>query len=407
MTGPLKGVLRRVAAFAGLARLVIGAGLLCWVAAVAVAQTPLKEPGIGGTGHQPGEGNGIGGTGTPQDRAPTGIVGTITGFGSILVNNFEIDYPAGTQAKSDLDEAIDAKSLRIGQVVEIEAEGQGEHLRARRIGVRYEVSGPIESIDRASGNIRVLGQTVATGQSAAGQPGSPGSGSAGNLVAGDTVKVSGLRRADGVIVASLIDKADPRKPVWLRGHVDKADENGFTLNGVRVTPSGPDRALKPAAGEEIGILGVYSQGRLAPARIARLPKVPFEGRTARLSIEGYVASRGGKEQFLGGLSLDPRATAGDLRPGSRVIIEGRMGNGRFVPAIVRQPQFGRSIRENRLMRENRFMRERGGPVHPHEHKLWRSGGNSPHQAHPDSRGIRAPSRAPAHRGFWRRGRGRR
>jgi hypothetical protein len=61
-----------------------------------VAQSRLNDPGIGGTGDQPGEGNGIGGTGQPFNRNPgiggTGIIGTITGFGSILVNGYEVDY---------------------------------------------------------------------------------------------------------------------------------------------------------------------------------------------------------------------------------------------------------------------------------------------------------------------------
>ena len=81
-------------------------------ASAARATSRAKGTGIGGTGYQPGEGNGIGGTGTPQTRAEaTGIIGTITGFGSIFVNNYEVDYTANTPAKSDLGEVLDAKSL--------------------------------------------------------------------------------------------------------------------------------------------------------------------------------------------------------------------------------------------------------------------------------------------------------
>jgi Domain of unknown function (DUF5666) len=400
MTGPFEDVLRCRTILTGLARPVIAVALLCFIAAAALAQNSSKDPGIGGTGHQPGEGNGIGGTGAPQNGA-TGVIGTITGFGSILVNDLEIDYQPGTPAKSDLGEALDAKSLRVGQVVEIEAEGEGKHLRARQIGVRYEVAGPIDSIDRASGNIRVLGQTVATGHSVSGRPGGgSGPGSAGDLAVGDTIRVSGLRGADGVIVASRVDKAEPRSPVWLRGHVDKVEASGFTLNGVRVAPSGSGQALKPAAGEEVAILGAYSEGRLTPARIVKLPKVPFAGRTARLSIEGYVASRGGG-QLIGGLNLDAGGRAQDLRPGSRVVVEGRMGNGRFIPVIVRQPRFDRSIRENRSLRE------RGGPVNPHKRQLWRDSHALPRQARPAPPAAHRPWRAPAHRGPWRPGRGRR
>jgi hypothetical protein len=374
--------------------------MLCFFAAAGLAQ----GQGIGGTGNQPGEGNGIGGTGTLQNQ-PTGIIGTITGFGSILVNNYEVDYSGDTQTKSDLDDVREAKSLRIGQVVEIEADGQGKRVRARRIVVRYEVAGPIESIDRASGTIRVLGQTVVVGHDGMGQPGNLASGSIANLAVGDTVKVSGLRRTDRTIVASRIDKAEPGKPVWLRGQVDKAEDGAFVLNGVRVVPTAPDPALRPAAGEEVALAGVYVQGRFTPARVVRLPKTPFAGRPMRLSIEGYVGSRAGGGRFIGGLNLGE--TAGEFRPGDRVIAGGRIGNGRFIPTQVQRSQF------------HRQMRERGRPSHrPNEHKV-RPDGHSQHGArggyrgwngrpHPGMRGTRDMRRAPAHRGSWRRGgRGRR
>ncbi len=420
MMCPAGGALRRRVSLAGPGQFAIAVAMLCFFAAAGLAQ----GQGIGGTGNQPGEGNGIGGTGTLQNQ-PTGIIGTITGFGSILVNNYEVDYSGDTQTKSDLDDVREAKSLRIGQVVEIEADGQGKRVRARRIVVRYEVAGPIESSDRASGTIRVLGQTVVVGHDGMGQPGNLASGSIANLAVGDTVKVSGLRRTDRVIVASRIDKAEPGKPVWLRGQVDKAEDSAFVLNGVRVVPTAPDPALRPAAGEEVALAGVYVQGRFTPARVVRLPKTPFAGRPMRLSIEGYVGSRAGGGRFIGGLSLG--GTAGEFRPGDRVIAGGRIGNGRFIPTHVQQSQF------------HRFMRDRGRPDHrPNDRKFRRDGhsprgfgrdGHSQHRfgrdgraqhgphggyggwrgrPHPGMQGHRGMQRAPAHRGYGGRGgRGRR
>ncbi len=135
--------LRRWIAFAGASWAIPATAALCILASAAFAQTSNTggTGGIGGTGHAPGEGNGIGGTGAPQATI-TGISGTITGFGSIFVNEYEVDYTAGTPAKSDIEDKLDTQSLRIGQVVEIEAEGEGQHLHARRIAVRYEVARP-------------------------------------------------------------------------------------------------------------------------------------------------------------------------------------------------------------------------------------------------------------------------
>jgi hypothetical protein len=403
MAWRLKGGLGRRAHLAGPCLWAILIAVLCCLAVcdIAEAQSP-KDYGIGGTGHQPGEGNGIGGTGQPQQTA-TGIVGTVTGFGSILVNGFEIDYSAETPTKSDLNDVPDARSIRVGQVVEIEAAGEGKRLRARRIAVRYEVEGPIESIDRASGNIRVLGQTVAAGQSIIG---TSQQGSLSDLAVGDTVKVSGLRRADGAVAASRIDKAAAGSPAWLRGRVDNAQDRAFTLSGVRIAGPAFDQGLRPAPGEEVAVFGVYSAGTFSPAKITRLPVEPFAGRIAHLSIEGFVRDRNGNGRFIGGLNLGDGGTSAKLRSGDRVIVDGRIGDrGRFIPASVQPPRF------------NPAARQQGGRAGPFDRR-GRQDSRAPSPGHPDLRGARGGRWMPRHemhrdgrrwqnRGSPRRGRYRR
>lgn len=57
--------------------------------------------GIGGTGIKP-ESGGIGGTGIQANGiGGTGIVGVITGFGSICVNNLEVNYFSNTPVDLD------------------------------------------------------------------------------------------------------------------------------------------------------------------------------------------------------------------------------------------------------------------------------------------------------------------
>jgi hypothetical protein len=361
---------------------------LCTFAAGAIAEAPpSRDPGIGGTGHQPGEGNGIGGTGAPQARSnATGIIGTVTGFGSIFVNGFEVGYSDSTPTKSDLGNVPDSRSIRVGQVVEIEAEGEGKQLRARKIGVRFEVAGPIEVIDHASGNIRVLGQTVAAGQSIIGP--SP-SGSLKDLAVGDAVHVSGLRREDAVIVASRIDKAGEGSPAWLRGRVEKAGEDGFILSGIHIGRPASDRALAPAVGEEAGVLGAYSAGTLRPAKITRLPKDPFAGHIARLSIEGFVRGHNGNERFIGGLNIGGMGAA-NFRAGDRAIAEGKIGDhGRFILDTVRPAQFNRGIFQ------------RGGRAAPPGHKVQQDGRPPAAKGRPGSLG--AGGRQPPHRELHRDG----
>lgn len=306
-----------------------------YLLSAALAESPRTEgSGIGGTGHQPTEGNGIGGTGGPLSKSArtTGIVGAVTGFGSIFVNGYEIDYSPETETHSDLDERLDAKSIGLGQVVEVEAVGEGKRLRARKIALRYEVRGPIEAIDRASGKIRVLGQTVAGGQSLVATPRS-GGGSLNDLAVGDMVHVSGLRREDAVIVASRIEKTATAGQAWLRGRVESVDAGGFTLNGVRIEQRAADGVSRPAVGEEAAALGAYSAGKFRPAKIVRLPKIPFAGRVSYLSIEGFV----GGIDIGGGKSKN-------LRAGDRVVVDGKIGEGgRIIPDKVRPSGFDRAF----------------------------------------------------------------
>lgn len=155
--------------------------------------------GVGGTGAHPG-GGGIGGTGAPQDEGGvggTGIVGTITGFGSICVNGVEVHFdnkvvlsenglPAGSQR------------LAIGQVVAVEAQPSRRGLEARSIAILNAYEGPVTGLASGDTPMRVMGQPVRV---AAGARVAPG------LHIGEPVRVSGLRNAQGEVVASRVDRA--------------------------------------------------------------------------------------------------------------------------------------------------------------------------------------------------------
>ena len=187
----------------------------------ALAANPCKNgvDGLGGTGspHEtPGslspapKSDGLGGTGRalqPEPRqAPkaangdglggTGIVGTITGFGSICVNGVRVQYDAATPVESQ-GRLVGAETLAIGQVVAVDASGNGPEVKARSISVLYDVIGVITSVDMDKRRVSVMGQVVDLGQLR-------GGGAAGGLAPGQFIKVSGLRRTDGAVAASFI-----------------------------------------------------------------------------------------------------------------------------------------------------------------------------------------------------------
>jgi Domain of unknown function (DUF5666) len=309
------------------------------VPTITIAQSRLSDPGIGGTGHQPGEGNGIGGTGQPFNQNPgiggTGIIGTITGFGSILVNGYEVDYAPEQPINSDFGTSMHADALRVGQVVEVEAEGDGGHLKARTIAVQHEVAGRIESVDRASSTLVVLGQTVSAQSGIIADKNGQSVRSTSDLAVGDSIEVSGLRRDDGVIAASRIEKRAAAGPSLIRGTVTGVGNGGFAVSGYQLALA-PNRS-SPTVGTRVAVTGSISGGSFVPRRVERVPETPFGGRLKRLSIEGFVGRGSGSTLSVRGMPLAATKGAAQSRVGERVIINGPLDEHRHLIPERMQP----------------------------------------------------------------------
>ena len=228
-----------------------------------------NDQGIGGTGISRGDDHGIGGT---------GIVGVIQRFGSIFVNGERIGYAPDVPVRID-GEAASVKALRIGHVARVVAQRQANGmLTTNRIDAVSEVVGPIESVK--GGEMTVLGQKVAwTGRE--------------NWRVGTQVAVSGLRRTDGVIVASLVEQ---RRNATARvtGPLER-DRDGLRIGGLRL--DGVDAAL---VGQRVQAEGrVASGGKLQISRARADDFSDLSGAT-RLSIEAYVRRVGTNLQLGSG-----------------------------------------------------------------------------------------------------------
>ena len=210
----------------------------------------VVERGVGGTGIAPTDQRtaerGIGGT---------GIVGVITGFGSVCVNRLEVALKGSLQVEVD-GHRIAGTTLRAGQVVAIGAEANGTGLRARSIAVRHEVSGPVEVINVGGNDVVIVaGQRVAVLPSTLGYKG---------LAPGDWVAVSGLRTADGTIVATRIDQRDPGQVV-VRGLLASGD-NGTWRIGTLALRSLPGRAA--SIGAQVAASGRYDETGLSVEEVS-------------------------------------------------------------------------------------------------------------------------------------------
>jgi hypothetical protein len=260
---------------------------------------PTVEGGIGGTGHAPREG-GIGGTGIlPAD---TGIVGTVTGFGSICVQGIEIHCEADTVIEVDGRSAT-ADDLAVGQVVEVVAAGFGDEVTAHRIVVRHELSGPVTDVDAAANRLFVLGQPVALSETTRTlAEGEEVAAEARAFAPGSFVDVSGMRRADGTLVASRISVVPERVAVNVSGSVQRRLDGSLAVGGTPIRAG--DDAVDFDAGAYVRVRGSWNGKSVAVADSTVIPALPFEGRVRRLELEGYLYQRQERQIRVGPWTIE-------------------------------------------------------------------------------------------------------
>ncbi len=288
----------------------------CASAPQQAALDPKNGDGLGGTGIKTAQvntrGDGIGGT---------GIVGTITGFGSIIVNGLELEFNTSTAVVSD-GRPASLQDLRIGQVVQGVARTQGGKLTLDTLDIQHAVTGPISAIDQSTQTMTVLGQRVRLnlgGDKAAADAFK-------TLQAGDVVSVSGQRLADGTIIATRVDQKHDDGRVIVRG-----DVSGLTATSVRIgdltVALSPDTTVSaPKAGGRVVVSGRMINGQFAPDVVNGGDLLPFGANVADVSLEAYAPANAGSAGPLNihgvtvtGAALPPGTVTND-----RIIVTGKI-----------------------------------------------------------------------------------
>ena len=123
------------------------------------------------------------------------IVGVVTGFASICVNDVEVHYDANTPV-FDNGNASKLANLTAGQMVMLTADRANDRLVARSIGMIDAVVGPIDKIDFKLMQVEVMGQTIQVDEATMQQLRA--------LEQGAVVRVSGHRLANGRVVATRV-----------------------------------------------------------------------------------------------------------------------------------------------------------------------------------------------------------
>jgi hypothetical protein len=257
------------------------AGLVVLLAASCTVADRLAERGIGGTGAP-----------ITSAAGDTGVLGTITGFGSVFVDGLEIGTDRVGSVLVD-GEARPLGDLRVGQVSKIVASGSGR-LEASAVEVVHEVSGPVES--SAPGKLVVAGQRVSlTGHTIGAVP-----------RAGAWIAVSGLRDVDGAIVATRLDQRAPGEVVLSGMLAGSGADLRIGDLPVRIQGAGV------ASGARVTLTGSLVDGVLIAQSSLPAAVDTFPASVGRVVIEGYV--RGADGRLSVGGSLTVAAGAGVAPP---------------------------------------------------------------------------------------------
>lgn len=200
----------------------------------------------------PGCGGGGDNGSSPTPTTVSGVSsGTITQKGSIFVNGTEFDTQGATLVMDGSISTIDTNDsvLKVGMQVEVQGDfsDQGLTGKAKQIKVKNMVLGAIDEVqalDTTVKSLQVLGQTVLV-DSASTRLG--GSLTFAALAAGPVVKVHGLPRADGTILASYLEQMstdlatfldDPTHFLEVKGPVSNLSGATFNIYGLTVDASG-------------------------------------------------------------------------------------------------------------------------------------------------------------------------
>ena len=284
-----------------------------------------------------------GGTGTGAQR--TIAVGTLSGFGSIIVNGVRYDESAATVDDDD-GQSRRRDELRLGMRTTIEAspvvvQAGVSTATASSVHIQSELGGPVASVDLAAGRLVVLGQTVAFDARTVVEGGTA------VLQAGAVVWVYGtLDAATGRIVATRIEPRSGATFYKIRGTVSAVDAAAgqLSIGALRVAFG----ALQPAPASSLlavgqrllvklattPVGGVWTALSLKAADATPLP----DG--AQLELEGRITAFTSATAFaVGGITVDasgasfPDGRAG-LALGTSVEVKGRLSAGVLVATTV-------------------------------------------------------------------------
>ena len=280
------------------------------------------------------------------ERAPTVVShGTITGFGSVIVNGVRFDT---SNATFTIDGQLGTQNdLSAGDVVLVQGTIDSSHVDGNAESVSFDdnVEGPIDSIDLGNRSLVVLGQTVLVNDGTSFDDAIAGR-SLASLSMGDVVEVSGFVNASGDIVATRIERKQSGGEFEVTGVVQNLNSADlrFNINALIVDYSTAminDFATgMPSDGDRVEVEGMS----FGPGGELVATEVEFKGLEIDLDDVDRVEIEGLITRFVSATDFDvagqptttnaqtkfEHGTAADLALNLEVEVEGQIVSGILV-----------------------------------------------------------------------------
>ncbi|PHV00253.1 hypothetical protein CSQ88_18120 [Iodobacter sp. BJB302] len=289
-------------------------------------------------------------TPTPAPSGGAYAQGTVTGFGSVIVDGVTLDdSSASFQVEQDpsLSTSGTSNDIKLGMKVESD---QGGDDKIKTLTVLPEVYGKISELVAGTG-FKLAGQTVRVSTDTAAPTVFEGASALADLLVGDIVEVHGSRDATGVIVATRIERKDPASVVMVRvvGVVSALDNTAKTLVVSGLTVNFSAAKLRPdgVVLENGQLIAAWSDLAISPTSVmtAKAVKVrkPQAGNGLKMQIGGLIASLDAKAVSfkIGEVLVDASkakfesGVVGDLANGKAVRVGGVWQTDKLVAAGVK------------------------------------------------------------------------
>jgi Domain of unknown function (DUF5666) len=275
------------------------------------------------------------GTAAPAVNATQG---TVSGFGSVVVDGTTLDDSAATVeiagATEDMRRIGSLADVRLGQRVHVAHDAAG---RATGIRVEPELIGAVAGVNATSSSFTVNGVTIKVNSDATNGPVTVLSGyaSLSELKVGDRVEVHGFAVVDAsaqiAIQATRVEPAPAGTTILVTGTVSGATASGFSLGTLAVTTNGTTKIAPTGATIADGLSVTVTSTGIATATgiTAAVVKVRRAAdTTAALRVAGFVTGyqAASKSFTLAGMRVD--AATATLAPAGATL-----GDNRYVVAL--------------------------------------------------------------------------